>query len=583
MENGQAIPQAIPHILLVEDSQVEAELLRRTVSEAGYRVTVTHNGEEALKVVLATPPDLVMSDIRMPRMDGYTLCRAIKRDATLNRIPVILLSVLSEPDDIIEAINAGADSYTTKPFTESSLLGRIKSLLSSSVRAPHQPGDPLEVEYRGKMYRIATDPQQMLNLLLSVYENTLVQNRELIAVQAQLCLLNETLEEKVRERTAELQASEARFRGTFEQAAVGIALVAPDGRLLRVNQRLCEIVACSMEEILALTSMQLTEPADREATLTGMRQLLSGQTESHRHEKRLLRKNGDRVWVHQTLSLVYQADGHPDYFIAVIADISERKAAQDAVIRLNAELEHRVAMRTAELQHANAELENFASAVSHDLRTPLRALTAFSSMLQRDCSERLKDNARNYVDQIQQNTQRMGDLIEGLLTLARNTRGEMRYDSVELSSLARKILDELTSSHRERQVDVDIEPGVVAQGDARMLEALMANLLGNAWKYTLHTEKPVIRFYSKPGRKGISYCVTDNGAGFDMAYAERLFQPFQRLHRQEEFPGLGIGLATVKRIVERHGGEIQASAKVGEGAAFCFTLPTQYVDDTTPA
>ena len=573
MESDKTIPRGQRSVLLVEDSLVEAELLRRTLVAGGYRVTVAHDGRQALAIALADPPNLVMSDIRMPVMNGYELCRAIKGNPDLAHIPVILLSVLSEPDDIIEAVNAGADSYTIKPYTEASLLGRINSLLSRPTRAGARSSEALEVEYGGKVHHIASEPQQMLNLLLSVYDNTLTQNRELRAIQAELSALNESLEEKVRERTAALRESEARFRATFEQAAVGIAHVAPGGHWLRVNQRLCDIVGYSQEEIQSLTFKDLTHPDDVADSLADMQKLVEGKAGSYQNQKRYVVRNGDIVWVNQTVALVRHPDGSPDYFISVIEDISERKAAEAAVLRLNAELERRVEGRTAELQAANTELESFTYAVSHDLRAPLRAMNGFSAILMDEHGRSLDSEGRHLLAQIRSGAQHMGDLIDGLLALARSTRGEMRRDPVDLSALAERILAELARTEPERQVAWEVEPGLVARGDGRMLEALMTNLLSNAWKYTARTPQARIRFHAERSDGQRRYCVADNGSGFDSAYASRLFQPFQRLHRQDEYPGIGIGLATVKRIVERHGGAIEAEGKPGEGAQFHFTLP----------
>ncbi|MDO8208577.1 MAG: response regulator [Gallionella sp.] len=203
-------------ILVVEDSPVEAELLRRILFRAGYRVVQAKNGEEGLAFARANRPALVMSDIQMPLMNGYELCREIKRDETLWNVPVILVSSLSEPEDILEALNIGADSYITKPYVERVLLERVRSLLATPIRQK-QVEEPLEVEYDGKRHTITAGSQQMLNLLLSVYENSLTQNRELLHIQNQLNLLNESLDLKVRERTAEL-------RQVLEETVTAIAL-----------------------------------------------------------------------------------------------------------------------------------------------------------------------------------------------------------------------------------------------------------------------------------------------------------------------------------------------------------------------
>lgn len=244
-----------------------------------------------------------------------------------------------------------------------------------------------------------------------------------------------------------------------------------------------------------------------------------------------------------------------------------------ANIDLYQNLERRVAERTAELTAANMELDAFAYAVSHDLRAPLRAMSGFAQALAEDHGDRLTGEARVYLDQIGIASRKMGELIDGILVLSRSTRGELCRDAVDISALATRRLEELARAEPARRVATSVEPGLAAHGDGRMIEAALDNLLGNAWKYTARAAAPAIRVYAeeRDGRRWI--CVADNGAGFDMAHAERLFKPFQRLHRQDEFPGLGVGLATVQRIVHRHGGELAATAAPGVGATFRFTLP----------
>jgi len=199
-------------------------------------------------------------------------------------------------------------------------------------------------------------------------------------------------------------------------------------------------------------------------------------------------------------------------------------------------------------------------------------MTGFSQALVEDFGEVLDPEARVYLDQISIGSRRMGELVDGLLTLSRSTRGELQRDAVNLSSLAERLLAELARTEPGRRVSREVEPDLVARGDARMLEAVMRNLLGNAWKYTAATPQAKIRVHAERDDDALMFCVSDNGAGFDMAHAGKLFQPFQRLHRQEEFAGIGIGLATVQRIVHRHGGEIRAESVPGRGARFCFSL-----------
>ncbi|MEW6500019.1 MAG: ATP-binding protein [Thermodesulfobacteriota bacterium] len=253
--------------------------------------------------------------------------------------------------------------------------------------------------------------------------------------------------------------------------------------------------------------------------------------------------------------------------------VAERKRTLDRLLRLNADLERRVEARTAELKAANQELESFAYAVSHDLRAPLRAMCGFCQALEEDYGKELKGEAHVFLEQITIASRKMGELIDGLLTLSRSTRGELRHDTVDLAAMAHNVRDELAGTEPGRQVAWRIEPGLIARGDARMIEVVMRNLIGNAWKYTARTKEPAIRVFAEEHGGERLFYVADNGAGFDMAHAGKLFQPFQRLHRQEEFPGIGIGLATAQRIIHRHGGRIMAESAPGQGATFCFSLP----------
>ncbi|MCG2577612.1 ATP-binding protein [Dechloromonas sp. XY25] len=375
---------------------------------------------------------------------------------------------------------------------------------------------------------------------------------------------------------------EERFRATFEQAAVGIAHVAPDGRWLRVNRKLCDIVGYEHDELLATTFQDITYPPDLDADLTSLQQVLAGEIDSYQIEKRYVRKDGELIWINLSVSLVRDEGGLPDYFISVVEDIEQRKAAEEEVVRLNAGLEQRVHERTAELQAANRELDSFAYAVSHDLRAPLRAILGFSQALKEDCGDGLPEAARDSLHEITEGGRRMGELIDGILALSRSTRGGLQKRKVDLSAMATRILKEMSHLEPGRLVVWEVAPGLAAYGDPRMLDVVLHNLLGNAWKYTGHAQAPRIRFFAETIDGKARYCVADNGDGFDMQYADKLFQPFQRLHSQTRFPGIGIGLATAHRIISRHGGVIDATATAGSGACFRFTLPegADYEDDT---
>jgi signal transduction histidine kinase len=266
------------------------------------------------------------------------------------------------------------------------------------------------------------------------------------------------------------------------------------------------------------------------------------------------------------------------HFIQAVANILgeavARKRTEARVREAHDQLEKRVRERTAELQAANEELEAFSYSVSHDLRAPLRGMDGFSQALLEDYGDRLDETGKRYLERLIAGAARMTTLIDDLLELAQLGRGQIESTVVDLSRLAWAIVGELRESDPERVVEVDIEEDLKADGDAGMLRAALENLLGNAWKFTRNEERPLIEVGAQRSPDGETvYFVRDNGAGFDMNYVARLFVPFQRLHGQEVFEGQGIGLATVKRIISKHGGRVWGESQPGKGAAFRFTLP----------
>ena len=252
-------------------------------------------------------------------------------------------------------------------------------------------------------------------------------------------------------------------------------------------------------------------------------------------------------------------------------DIRARLRAEDEVRHLNSVLELRVRQRTAELEAANKELGSFTYSVSHDLRAPLRRIEGFGQILADEYAGNLDERGLHYIRRIRAGANDMGEMIDSFLKLSRSTRGELAVETVNLSSLAADTVEQLREKDPERQVSVEIQSDVTVQGDRRLLRVVLENLLDNAWKYSRKADKPMIAFGATQDAGGTVFFVRDNGVGFDMANVSRLFTPFNRLHKAEEFEGSGIGLATVQRILARHGGRVWATAAPGRGATFHFT------------
>jgi PAS domain S-box-containing protein len=293
-----------------------------------------------------------------------------------------------------------------------------------------------------------------------------------------------------------------------------------------------------------------------------------------------IRKDGSRFPVLLSITALHDEQGELTGFLGIGSDITlekrleeERKQAEEEIRTLNAELEDRVAKRTMQLEAANKELEAFSYSVSHDLRAPLRSIDGFSQVLVEDYCEKLDDEGKDYLQRIRAAAQRMAQLIDDLLNLSRVTRSDMRRERVDLSALAKTITTDLQQAQPNQAVACIIAPGLVADGDAHLLRIVLENLFSNAWKFTARHPRAHIEFGSIRQPDGrLAYFVRDDGAGFDMAYADKLFGAFQRLHGITEFPGTGIGLATVQRIIQRHGGRIWAEAALEKGATFYFTL-----------
>lgn len=404
------------YVLAIEDSLVQAKRLEYFFKEYNINYQLFTNAEDAYIGVLKEKPELIISDIVMPGMDGYEFCDKIKSDENMASIPVILLTSLQDPHDIIKGLQAGADNFITKPYDNKYLFSRIQYLLIN--RDIHFAGSSekvIELVFRGSKYQVNSNRKQILDLLLSVYEAAIQRNDELTITKAQLETANENLKQ------------------------------------------------------------------------------------------------------------------------------------------------------------ANQDLDAFSRTVSHDLKTPLNAIITFSDLLLND-NEYITKTNKELLELIHQSGWSMSNLIQDLLQFSKSGEVEIEQEPVNLTEIATKVLEDILIIDNSRIVKVTIEPNLHAKADPKMIKVVLSNLLGNAFKYSGLTPNAEIKFGKKDYYNNDLFYIQDNGVGFDMNTAEKLFQPFQRFHSSNEFKGTGVGLSTVKRIIEKHDGQIWAESEVGKGATFFFTL-----------
>ncbi len=382
----------------------------------------------------------------------------------------------------------------------------------------------------------------------------------------------------LQEATASLSVSQDRLRNIVETSPVGIMIFGLDGRVTFAN--------APAERILGLSPSGLEgrahdapdwggavdggdSPASAELPFS---RVLREGSPVYGVELSVTQPDGRQIAILVNAAPLHGPDGGLSGVVATVDDITERTRADAEIRRLNEELEQRVRARTAQLEEANAELEAFSYSVSHDLRAPLRTVEGFSALLQDEHGGEFGEAAREDLGRVREATRRMNRLIDDLLSLSRMSRRDLTVVEVDLSSVAEEVLARLREADPLRRVDADVAPGCVAQADPGLADVLLENLLGNAWKFTGAREAARVEF-GRVLRDGERvFYVRDNGVGFDPAQSNQLFAPFRRLHSEDAFPGTGIGLATVRRIVARHGGRIWAEAAPGEGATFYFTL-----------
>jgi PAS domain S-box-containing protein len=389
--------------------------------------------------------------------------------------------------------------------------------------------------------------------------------------------LNQELEERVAGRTGQLESAnkeleKAGYKVQQYLDIAGVILIAIDAdrRVTLINQKGCEVLGKSSKDIIGKDWLETFVPENtRQEVIRIFNQLIAGRIESVEYfENPVLTQTGEERLIAWHNVLLRDEEGKITGTLSSGEDITEKKHTESQIRRLNLDLRN----RAVALESANKELEAFAYSVSHDLRAPLRGIDGFSQILLEEYEDRMDEQGKNYLNRVRSAAQRMAQLIDDLLGLSRVGRSDMTIQQVNLTRIALEIADGLHKTDPGRQVEFVIQEEIKAQGDARLLRIVLENLIGNAWKFTSKHPRAQIEFGQQQQKDSLVYFIRDDGAGFDMKYADKLFGAFQRLHTAKEFPGTGVGLATVQRIIHRHGGRIWAKGEVEKGAVFYFTI-----------
>lgn len=618
----------IINVLLVDDNIAEANSIMgmlEKVQDQEYSVQHVEYLSNALERLRNSTFDVVLTDLGLPDSQGLETAQAVLKQAF--RIPVVVLTVLDDEDAALRSLEMGIQDYLIKGELSCSLLSRAiryaiqrkrlaDDLWESEQRFAsfmlHMPAAAWMKDLRGRYVYANAEAERIFSIKLAELSGKsddevfppetarqFKENDQLVLAEDRHIQTTEVLRQPDgidhfsivskfavngpdgkpayiagvafditgRKQAEEaLQKSEEKFSMIFNTAPVGITIsTIADGRFVDINAAGLQFSGYRRDEVIGRTALEFDiwkDPQERARTVEEVLQ----KGEVRDREMMMKDREGNVFWASYS-AVIVEMRGEK-YLLSLVSDINDRKRAEEVIERLNTELE----ARAVELEAINRELEAFNYTVAHDLRNPLNVASCYCQTIRELCGNQLDGQCREYLQEAYEGTVRMNRLIDDLLNFSCLAHTELHLETVDLSAMAQAVAAALKLSEPARRVEFRIADGANTRGDAALLRVVLENLLGNAWKYTSRRDHGVIEFGATEVNGAPAWFVRDNGAGFDMADAGKIFLPFRRLSGAEKFKGHGIGLATVERIIRRHGGRIWAEGAFDRGATFYFTL-----------
>ena len=501
------------NILILEDVALDAELIEYEMrrEKIDFISLIVETEKDFTKALTDFNPDIILADHSLPTFDGLSALKITKKISP--KTPFIFVSGKIGEEFAVEVLKEGATDYVLK-----NNLSKLVPALQRAINETKEQSERKNVEHalkkRDEQLRLITD--NMLDIVVQIDSS---------------------------------------------------------GSIRYLSPSVKTVLGYNLDDILNLKISELIKfihPDDLDKVKNGFEQVFSKNTSSI--EYRCKNAKDDYIWLEAIGNVLSTNSENLKGAVFVMRNINDRKIAENKLKEYHDELERMVADRTAELETMNKELESFSYSVSHDLRAPLRRIDGFSQALLEDYGDKMDEQGLYYLNRMRIASQRMAQLIDDLLELSRLTRSDIQIEDVNLSYIAENIANELKTSNPKRNVQFVIEDNITVKGDSRLLKILMENLLDNSWKFTSHKDKALINFGTKNDNGRLIYFIKDNGCGFNMDESEKIFKPFHRINSENEFPGSGIGLATVQRIVNKHGGDIWAEGNIENGSIFYFTL-----------